>query len=188
MPQKNLCYYVLITLVYLGLIYTTALHYVLGPEATINDSYFSYTGDHFLQKYFSDIGSIPDLPDMTNLDLWKLSNFWGDAGFYLIQTEGIKNSIAPYKFRFLPTAVVSFVKMITGWRTEKAFMALNIIACLATAIIFTRFLLRYFRFSKGLSFIGGILFITLIANTRTFLFRCLSLSRFSGRCLFSGLF
>jgi hypothetical protein len=56
---------------------------------------------------------------------------------------------------------------ITGLDIIPAFVVMNVIVTLLAAVLFTFYLIKYFGFSKELSFIGGILVVTMVAITRT---------------------
>lgn len=175
--QNN--YWILVTLVYLTLIYSAALQYAYGPEATIRPLGFYQGEEHVLKgtedislkKYFPNFGILRGLKLVTTGSfLWKSSSHWGDAAFYLLQTKSLDLSIPPYKYRFLPTVLVRLISTVTGLNAPKSFVLMNVIFTILTSLLFTYYLIHHLNFSRTLSLIGGILFITMVPNTRTIAF------------------
>lgn len=169
-------YWILITLVYLTLIYSTALQYAYGPEATMRPLNFYQREEHVLRgtenislkKYFPDFGILRGLKLVTTGSfLWKSTSLCGDAAYYLLQTKSLDLSIPPYKYRFLPTFLVKLISTLTGLNAPKSFVLMNVMFTILTSLLFTYYLINHLNFSKLLSLIGGILFITMVTNTRT---------------------
>jgi hypothetical protein len=137
-------------------------------ESTIALTYFQNPGSHQLQTWFPDIGSLKDATiQYRENDFWKMTSFWEDSAYYLLQNDSPSESVPPFRYRILPVMIVKAISTITGWPTPKAYVALNVFLTLASALLFTWYLLRFFAFSKLLSLLGGILFVTMVSNTRT---------------------
>lgn len=160
-------YWILVSITYLTLIYSASLHYAYGKERTIDLAYFVWE-EEVLEEYYSDLGSLKEQQiDYNWRNIWKLSSFCWDCGYYLIQSNDISNSIPPYKYRILPPLIVKTISSILQISAEMSFVLMNIIVIFLAAIFFNIYLLKDFRFSKMVSFIGGILFITSVSVTRT---------------------
>lgn len=179
-------FWVLSCLIYMTLIYTSAIQFAFGPEKTIALTFFSSakSTSPTLQEHFPDKGSWAD-KDLQGIDsrflpvdFWKLSSLWGDAGYYILQSEDLLESIPPFKYRFLPTGIVGAMHSLTGAPVPILFAVMNCILTLATAVLFTRFLLFDLGFSDLPSMLGGILFVTMAANTQTIPFPMLEPASF----------
>jgi hypothetical protein len=96
-----------------------------------------------------------------------MTSFWEDSAYYLLQNDLPNESVPPFRYRILPVIVVKAISTITGWPTPKAYVAVNVLFIWAAALLFTWYLLRFFDFSKLLSLLGGVLFVTMVSNTRT---------------------
>jgi hypothetical protein len=92
---------------------------------------------------------------------------WGDAGYYVMQCDSLASSIAPYKYRFLPTLVVKAISILCNTSIHRAFLALNIFVTLLTSLLFTNYLRKDLLFTDLVAFIGGMLFVTMVSVTRT---------------------
>lgn len=156
-------------IIFSSLIYSTSLHYAYGPAHTISLSYFTKgSNNQAIADNFVDMGKLSDQHiACTGDNFWKLGSFWGDCAYYIMQAESLNDSIAPYKYRFFPTLVVKLLSRITNISIVKSFVLLNCMVSVLTALLFTSFLIKYFQFSDFISLIGGILFLTMVANTRT---------------------
>ena len=143
-------FWILACLIYATLIYSTAIHYAFGPEKTINLTFYTWPRENnpTLQEHFPDKGRWTDL-DLEDVDsrfvpvdFWKLTSVWGDAGYYLLQAEGRDDSIAPFKYRVLPTAIVGAIHALTRAPASIIFAVLNCLLTLCTAVLFTIYLLK----------------------------------------------
>jgi hypothetical protein len=158
-------YYLLAALVYLSLIYSTALH-IIGPEATMEWRLEYFTRPHELMRIYPDIGSVPAL-DSAHIAPWKITSFWGDSGYYLLQADDLSQSIAPYRYRFLPTLIVGSLSRLTDIPVVGWFLLVNVLAVLSAALLFTWFLCRDVGHSPPVALLGGVLLVTMVANVRT---------------------
>jgi hypothetical protein len=172
----RLRYWTLATAVYAALVYSTGLHYAYAPESRISLDYFTSQprkktdfGAILQQEFYKDRAILADrIPIVVDTrDFWKLPGFYGDSAYYLLQAKSLGLSVPPYKYRFLPTSIAGVFADVSGWGMPKVFAFLNVIYTISTAVLFTVYLGKYFGFSKMLSFLGGILFITMAANTNT---------------------
>jgi hypothetical protein len=181
-------------LIYITVIFTTCIHFAYGPDRTIDmDYYFSapygQTPTTYSQ-FYPDKGSLHEHQFKTDISqFWKLTCVAGDASYYLLQVKSLNLSIAPYKYRFLPTLIVGLIAQITGWSIPMVFMMMNFTLTLITALLFTLFLMKYLSFSPTIALFGGVLFITLIANTETLVLPMLEPSSlFCSMLMFIALF
>lgn len=169
--SRRLRFWFFASLVYLSLIYSTSLHYAYLPESTIALTFYQHAGSHSLQKRFPDLGVLKELTiQYQENDFWKMTSFWEDSAYYLIQSVFPNESIPPFRYRVLPVIMVKAISAWAGWTIQKAFVVLNILFTFLSALTFSWYLLRFFGFSKLLSLLGGILFVTMVANTRTIAF------------------
>jgi len=162
-------------LLYASLIFSSALQFTVGPEAVIRVAGF-YTAPlesrdaEFLRSH-ADFGSLSrELPARAALENgadWKFTSFWADAAYYVAQVSDLDRSIAPYKYRILPSVVVRGVVAVSGLPVEHAFIVYNAIVCLLTALLFEGFLSQFFRFRAITAVLGGCLFVTSASNTST---------------------
>ena len=160
-------YWILVSITYLTLIYSTGLHYAFGKERTIDLAYFVWEEEE-LAKHYPDLGSLIGEPlDYNWRNIWKLSSFCWDCGYYLLQSEEIGTAIPPYKYRVLPPIIVKMISTILQISKEMSFVIMNIAAVFLTALLFNLFLIKDLKFSKIIAFIGGILFVTMVSVTRT---------------------
>ncbi len=162
----DLKYWVLVSLIYFSLIYSTSLSIAYLPESMICDSYLNYNTSHDLTEYYPDLGAYKDVPSLTGTDFWKSSSVWGDCGYYLLQAENVSSSIAPYKYRLLPTSIAALIHK-SGLNLPYSFVLMNIIFTYLIAMVFTWFTRREFGFSKDLAMVGGILSVTIVGITNT---------------------
>lgn len=164
----RLKFWFLASAIFVSLIYSTSLQYAYLTESTISLSYFQNPGSHNLQTWFPDIGSLKDATiQYQENDFWKMTSFWEDSAYYLLQNDLPNESVPPFRYRVLPVLIVKVISTITGWPTPKAYVALNVLLTYASALLFTWYLLRFFDFSKLLALLGGVLFVTMVSNTRT---------------------
>jgi hypothetical protein len=165
-------YWAFSVVVHIALIFGACLHFAYGPEHTIRLRWYQGT-ERDLVGWFPDQGSLQGAPQQlsdTLPEFWKLTDFAADAASYLLQAESIQRSKAPYKYRFVPTAIVGALASWTGVSILKTFIWLNIVVTLSTALLFQRYLMRFFAFSSPVALIGAALFIVLPANTSTVAF------------------
>jgi len=147
--------------------YSTSLHFAYGVERTVSLSYFVVPEDT-LQQYFPDLGSLRGLPiDTYWKKVWKLTTFSRDAGYYILASKKLGLGIPPYKYRILPPLIVHTISSILQISVEMTFVLMNILVTYLAALFFNIYLLKDFNFSKMVSFIGSILFITMTAATAT---------------------
>jgi len=185
-PMKTPIYWVICVLIYLGLLYSTSLQNGFGPEKGVTLNYFTTPKTHppncnetQFEKFFPDQGILNGTPSESIGDnFWKMSGFFGDAGFYVMQADSLALSIPPFKYRFLPTMLVGWTSKIVGWSIPNTFTIFNTICIAITALLFTLFLRKYFNFSQVLALIGGILFLTMAPSTRTIPFPSLEPASF----------
>ncbi|MFC1565390.1 hypothetical protein ACFL4B_00375 [Candidatus Neomarinimicrobiota bacterium] len=160
-------YWILVSLTYLTLIYSTSLHYAYGKERTIDLAFFIWE-EKVLEEYYPDLGSLKEHQiDYNWRNIWKLSSFAWDCGYYLLQGEDLGSAIPPYKYRILPALIVKAISTVFQISVEMSFVLMNIIVIFLAALLFNIYLLKDFKFSELVSFIGGILFITTVSVTRT---------------------
>lgn len=160
-------YWILVAITYLTLIYSTSLHYAYGKERTIDLAFFVWE-EEVLEEYYPDLGSLRGQQiDYNWRNFWKLSSFAWDCGYYLIQSQELGSAIPPYKYRILPPLIVKTISTVLQISIEMSFVLMNILAIFLAAILFNIYLLKDFKFSKLVSFIGGILFVTTVSVTRT---------------------
>ena len=165
---RNKKYWIIISLIYLSLIYSVSISFCYGPENTIANSYFNYPlDDHSFKEYYPDLGEYKNASSLQWNDFWKLSSFWGDCGYYLLQSENLSLSISPYKYRILPTSIALGIHKLTGLPLALSYVLMNILFAYLIGIVFTYFCKRCFNFSNNLSLLGGILAITCVGITRT---------------------
>lgn len=163
---------------YVSLTLSTALQFTFGPEATLRLAGFyttsSDTRDPEFRGWYPDFGSLRDdtaaYAALRHGDPWKFSTFWADAAYYVRQATHLHQSIAPYKYRFLPTAIVGVLALSTGLRVDHAFVVFNALVSVLTALLFEAYLRRAFGFSQLVSVLGGCLFVTSAGNTGTLAF------------------
>ena len=70
-------------------------------------------------------------------DFWKLSSFWGDCGYYFLQSENLSLSISPYKYRILPTSIALGIHKLTGLPLVLSYVLMNILFAYLIGIVFT---------------------------------------------------
>lgn len=95
--------------------------------------------------------------------LWQQSNVWGDAEMYLNQVEDFSLSMAPYRYRILPTLAVRAIDHMMRVGPVVGYFLLNCICFMITGIGFTAYLMRWHRFSYTTSLIGGVLTVTTVS-------------------------
>ena len=160
-------YWIFVSLTYLTLLSSTSLHHFYGVERTVSLSYF-VESEETLKEHFPDMGILIGLPiDTYWKKVWKLSSFSLDVQYYLIECADINQGIPPYKYRILAPLIVHILSSILQISAEMTFVLLNIFVTYLAAIFFNIYLLKDFNFSKNVSFIGGILFVTMAAVTGT---------------------
>ena len=162
--------WMLLSILYLSIIYSTSVHYNFGPERTINLNFFIEDPDAQVNESV-DLDGAGILESSEHLDdyenYWKLSSFHSDSVYYLSQTYSLKDSIAPYKYRFLVPGIVGLLHRGTGISPQRIFLILNILIVLVTALLFTNYLEVDFQLPLSWSVIGTLLFLTMVGTTRT---------------------
>jgi hypothetical protein len=109
-PVVRRRFWILACLIYMTLVYTTAIHFAFGPERTISLTFFTWPKDNnpILQEHFPDKGRWID-EDLRDIDA-----------------------------RFLPTEVIGAMHSITGVPVPILFAIINCLLTLITAILFTQ--------------------------------------------------
>jgi hypothetical protein len=173
-------FWILASLVYATLIYSTSLHLTIGTERTVDLSYYTREAPApvaGLASDFPDIGRWRGseetatrwrdqaLRDAFPPDIWKLSSAWPDAAYYLLQTESPERSIPPYRYRVLPPSLVGIISRVLGAWPGPVFAIVNALFTLATAVLFTAYLRAIIGLTPLLCMTGGVLFVTLLSNT-----------------------
>jgi len=172
-PSRNVVFWVISTMIFTALVYSTSCVSVLGPERTITLTYFtnpladSMKNSAYSIEFF-DRGSLRNTGlESIGENHWKLARFPLDAGSYVLQARSNDLSMAPYKYRFLPTMIVGYVSRLTGKTIPIAFALFNFAITVLTATLFTHYLIRDMGFSRIISLLGGVLFVTMVANVQT---------------------
>lgn len=149
--ESSIQFWLLTSLIYLTLIYSTGLHHTWSVERTIE-----WSGNEFSHSR----------------DAWKITSFADDAKYYVLQAKSLDLSKPPFKYRFLPTIVVGGISRLLGSEAyiPTVFAVLNVFCVFLTAQILTLYLLKDFNFSPIVSIVGGILFVTMDATTATISF------------------
>lgn len=164
-------FWVLAGLTFVTLVYSTGLHQLYGPEATISPRWFFEPPNEVrggLAPYYDDLGILADRrPRYEGADAWKLGATPTDSAFYLLQSEDLSRSIAPYRYRVLVPWLAGVLADATGIATPVAFVVLNVLSIVAAALLFCRYLMTQFELEPTLSFLGGCLFVSMVSNTRT---------------------
>jgi len=162
-------FWVLAAAWYITLIYSVGLSIGFGPEQTIATEYWTNKpiGGSY-GKMFADQGSLHAEGELDSAP-WKLSSFYGDAGFYLLQAAG-QQSIAPYRYRFLPPALVQVLSAVSGCSLPFSFALFNAVCTFLTALLFTWYLLDSYKFSQLLALLGGTMSIAMLPSVRTLAF------------------
>lgn len=160
-------YFVFISLAYVSVIYSAGLHYARGPENVFNPLYFTQTRTSYLDE-FPDRGSLAQQKiKWRGPDVWKMATFCDDSIQYLRQAESLSKAKPPFRYRILPAVIVSFLSRMLNMRIENSFLLMNIMAVYLSAIVLTSYLKNDLMFSPGLSFIGGLLFVSMSSVTKT---------------------
>ena len=149
--ESSIKFWLLTSLIYLTLIYSTGLHHTWSVERTIE-----WSGNEFLHSR----------------DAWKITSFADDAKYYVLQSKSLDLSKPPFKYRFLPTLIVGCISRLLGSEAyiPTVFALLNIFCVFVTAQILTLYLLKDFNFSPVVSILGGMLFVTMVPVTATISF------------------
>jgi hypothetical protein len=163
---------------YASLALSTSLQLTFGPEATLRlaDYYTRDAGarDEQFRSWYPDFGSLANDAQALNVlrhgELWKFSSVWGDAAYYVRQATHPEQSVPPYRYRFLPTAVVGALHQSTQLSVEAVFVIFNVLVSVLTALLFELHLQKQFGFARVTSVLGGCLFITSAAITGTLSF------------------
>ena len=128
-------------------------------------------------------------------DMWKNSAMSRDNAYYILyagyyaglideidySVEGAKLDMAVHKYRVLVPMIVGNILKVSkiskkndyAWSEKNIskivyiFLVFNFFCILITAFLFMFFLINVFNFSKNLSFLGSIIFITLPIVTKT---------------------
>lgn len=169
---KRARFHGLALLVYATLLYSTALHlnFHLSDTQISLDYFTRETSNHpYLNKRFPDMGSLAEHRQTlsTRDQVWKF--FHNDSPHYILQAEDPSQTISPYRFRVFPTRLAGSLASLLGCSVNKAFRLMNIALLLLAALVFTETLRKDLRFSRNVSILGGILFITMVSATGTVL-------------------
>jgi hypothetical protein len=160
---------------YASLALSSSLSLSFGPEATLRlAGYYTSDADSRSPEFralYPDFGSLSGDALAVNAlkhgALWKFSSVWADAAYYVRQATHPSDSSAPYKYRFLPTAIVGVLHASTPLSVEAAFVMFNVIVSVLTALLFELHLRKHFGFAEVTAVLGGCLFITSAAITST---------------------
>lgn len=95
--------------------------------------------------------------------LWAESNVWGDAGAYLAQATDFDLSMAPYKYRILPTLAVRAIDAPLGVPPILGYLILNCLCFMITGVGFTAYLQRWYHYRYGTALAGGLLAVTTLS-------------------------
>lgn len=132
----NLRQFFIALIIFVSLLYGTTLHYLPIGERDIQ----------------LDLGT-----------LWQQSNVWGDAEMYLNQVEDFNLSMAPYRYRVLPTLAVRAIDSMMGVHPIIGYVIFNSLCFLAVGVGFVAYLMRWHGFSYPMSLVGGILAVTTVS-------------------------
>lgn len=168
-------FYAMVALLYLTIAYSTSLQFVYGPERTIDCTYYTYSRDHALRQYYPDIGAWQAGRKVGQFGAWKLTSFWGDAGYYLLQVKDPALSISPYRYRILPSTLVRTLHHLIGVDPVVQFAVVNLATGVCTALLLTFYLRSCLGFSQLASTLGALLFLTSVPVTRTLPFPMLDM-------------
>jgi hypothetical protein len=165
-------------MLYTSLTLSTALQFTWGPEATLRLAGFYLAPESSRSSEFR--AAYPDFGSLTGDaraevalqtgEKWKFSTFWADAAYYVLQAQQPSASIAPYKYRFLPTAIVGLLSQVTRLSVEWAFVLFNAGISVATALVFERCLRQTFQLGALVAMLGSSLFIASASNVGTVAF------------------
>jgi hypothetical protein len=164
------------SLIYLTLIYSTGLHSAYGPERLMDLSFMigptdGSPPDALFEKHFPHYAALcgKGLSNLRSMDLWKLTTFYADAGLYILQAKSFDLAIPPFKYRIVPTIIVSQISDLMGSRNlvPLVYGLLNAITVFVTAHLFASYLTRYLNFSRLYGLIGAMLLITTLSLTMT---------------------
>lgn len=164
-------YWLLQSLVYLSLIYSASLLHFYGPDRTVDFTYYlrPARASHAYDTVYRDRGMLSDgQTDGRSFNAWKMSSFWGDAGYYLLGAQG-KAIPSPYRYRTLPPFLAGLIAK-TGLRLEYAFLIINIVSVFVAAHLLAWWTRQAFGFSESVALLGGVLFLTMVGMTRTLAF------------------
>lgn len=160
---------------YVSVIMSTAFQLTSGPEATQRLAGFYTSAVDARPQEFKDV--YPDFGSLSgdaraaaalrHGENWKFSIFWTDAAYYVMQAKHSGPSIAPYRYRWLPTWLVGCVSSATGLSVELVFTLFNVCVALLTAMLFEGYLRRTYGLSCVLCLLGGVLFLTLASTVGT---------------------
>lgn len=101
--------------------------------------------------------------------LWQESSVYGDAEYYLRQADDFALSIAPYRYRVLPTLAVRAINAALGVPPVVGYVLLNSLCFLLTGIGFTAYLMRWHGFTYAVALVGGLLAVTTVSLQSTML-------------------
>lgn len=162
--------FIIPALLYITVIYAAGLSYAFQAEQTITISFYSAEEPvgSILSERFPDVGSYPDINISLDLgDTWKLTSYWGDSAYYLIQAESFSDSIAPYRYRPIAPFLARVISELIGSSLVLAFLLMNVALAVLAGLIFQQYLKRFHGFSETLSILGGLLLVSGVAISRT---------------------
>jgi len=173
MPHK--LSWTLSVMLYTSLTLSTALQFTWGPEASLRLGGYYIASEASRPPEFR--AAFPDFASLAHDSAasaalqpgepWKFSTFWADAAYYVLQAKHPAASIAPYKYRFLPTWLVGVLSSLLHVSVETAFLFFNVTISIATALLFESYLRGTFQLARPLAMFGGALCITTASNVGT---------------------
>ncbi len=167
--RGRLGFWLLASAVYAALLFSVVLHYVWGPSVSTSLTYFTVDQTNLgPENGFPDVGRFSGLEfDLDGADAWKVCSAYGDAAFYLIQARTLRPTHSPYSFRMLAPWLAGLLHRVSGLELPYCFLALNLAAVFAAALIFTEYLRRFHGSNRWIALLGGILLVTSSGVVRT---------------------
>lgn len=166
MPLRPLPFIALCAVIYLALIYSTGLHIAWGPERTVQPG--RWLTEQLLPKQVQETAQRAALKEAVEaVPYWGWQAGYGDAVQYMRPAVEGRAGVAPFRYRPLVPELVAVVHRVLGMRPDIVFVLLNIAVLMAAAFLYTVILQRSFGLEPLLALVGGILFLTIVANTGT---------------------
>ncbi len=166
MQLRPLPFLALCAVIYLALIYSTGLHIAWGPERTVQPG--RWLTEQLLPKQVLDEAQRATLSEAVKaVPYWGWPAGYGDGVQYMRPAVEGKMGVAPFRYRPLVPELVAAVHRVLGLRPDIVFVLLNIGVLMAAALLYTEVLRRSFGLEPLLALVGGILFLTMVANTGT---------------------
>lgn len=100
---------------------------------------------------------------------WQQSSIRGDSEYYLAQVTDFGDSIAPYRYRIIPTLLVRGWMATFGGAPEWAYVNVNTLCALAAGMLFAAYLRKLWRASESAALLGAVLLITTVSLQGTLL-------------------